>query len=58
MAAYRARVRIVYVEAPAALLRARNEGRDRPVPAAVMERLLGRWEFPDLTEAHDLTWVT
>ena len=42
----------------AALLEARNRRRDSPLSGAVMSRLLGRWEVPDLTEAHELTWVT
>ena len=53
-AAYRARVRIVYVEVPEARLWRQNRGRAAPVPEAIIERLLSRWEVPDRTEAH---WV-
>ena len=28
-----------------------------PVPEAVIERLLDRWEVPDRTEAHQVDWV-
>jgi hypothetical protein len=28
------------------------------VPSAVLDRLIRRWEAPDLTEAHTLTWAT
>ena len=56
-AAYRARVRIVYVEAPEAVLLAQNRRRPSPVPEAVIERLVERWELPDLTEAHQVEWV-
>jgi predicted kinase len=56
-AAYRARVRIVYVEAPYRELLARNRARREPVPEAVIERLARRLELPDLTEAHAVEWV-
>ena len=52
VAQYGARVRIVYVEAPAARLYEQNRDRAHPVPEAILERLLDRWEVPDLTEAH------
>jgi predicted kinase len=58
---YNARVRIVYVEVPAGVLLAQNrrrpEGQRSPVPEAVIERLLERWEVPDPTEAHRVEWV-
>jgi predicted kinase len=54
---YRARVRIVYVEAPAGRLFAQNRRRPAPVPEVVLERLLDRWEVPDRTEAHRVGWV-
>lgn len=53
-AAYRGRIELVALEAPAAVLRARNAARPAPVPAAVIDRLIGRWETPDLTESHTL----
>jgi predicted kinase len=52
---YDARVRIVYVEAPEGELLARNRARAEPVPDAVIDRLLDRWEVPDPGEAHELT---
>lgn len=57
-AAYHARVRIVYVEAPEAALYARNRERADAVPAEVIRKLTARWEVPDLTEAHRVDWVT
>lgn len=51
-AGYRARVRIVYVEAPERELRRRNRQRLRGVPEAVLDRLIDRWTVPDRTEAH------
>lgn len=53
-AAYGARVELVSLEAPPEVLRGRNDRRAARVPAAVLERLIGRWETPDLTEAHTL----
>jgi predicted kinase len=55
--AYRARVRIVYVEAPFPTMLSRNEHRQHPVPEAVIAKLAGKLELPDLTEAHEVIWV-
>jgi len=54
---YRARVRLVYVEAPASALFRRNRERPHPVPENVLHRMLRRWEPPDRTEAHELVCV-
>jgi predicted kinase len=54
---YRARVWIVVVEAAPSALHRRNQARTRPVPAAAMDRMLHRWQAPDWTEAHQLTWI-
>jgi predicted kinase len=51
-AAYHARVEIVALEAPRDTIRRQNASRDAPVPPAVIDRLIGKWEAPDLTEAH------
>jgi predicted kinase len=56
MADYHARVRLVYVEVPATALFAQNRSRERAVPPAVMERLLGKWEVPDPSEAHEVVY--
>jgi predicted kinase len=52
---YQARVRVVYVEADEATIRARNAARRHPVPERVFGRLLSRWTVPRFTEAHDVT---
>jgi len=57
-AAYNARVRIVYVEAPEGRLYAQNREREEAVPPEVIRKLTARWEVPDLTEAHRVDWVT
>jgi predicted kinase len=58
LTAYRAKVRIVYVEAsPDALFR-QNRERPNPVPAAAIERMLDRWQVPSPIEAQDVEyWI-
>jgi predicted kinase len=57
-ASYRARVRLVSLEAPYGALLARNGSRLSPVPAAVIARLAAKWETPDITEAHTLVSIS
>lgn len=54
---YNARVRIVHLEAPPEVLRERNVGRPRPVPDKAVQRMIERWEVPDLTEAHEVELI-
>lgn len=54
---YRARVRIVYLEASPEDVRRRNDARRDPVPTAVIDRLRQRLEVPDLTEATSIQYV-
>jgi tRNA uridine 5-carbamoylmethylation protein Kti12 len=54
---YQACLRIVYAEAPEERLERQNRQRQSPVPQAVLERLLDRWEVPDSTEAHRVEWL-
>jgi predicted kinase len=56
-AAYGARVRLVHVDADPDTAIARQRGRARPVPAAVIARLAASLEVPDRTEAHVVQWV-
>ena len=56
-ASYGARIRIVYVEVSPDRLFTQNAEREHPVPTGAIERLLGRWEVPDLTEAHQVDLV-
>jgi predicted kinase len=53
---YDARVRIVYIEAPAGVQRQQNRNREARVPESAMERMFRQWEMPDLTEAHEIHW--
>jgi predicted kinase len=55
---YGARVRVVHCEAPEPVLRARNDARPEPVPPAVLERMIERWEPPTPREAHEILWVS
>jgi predicted kinase len=52
---YDARVRIAYVEVPEDVLRGQNASRAAVVPDKVIDRMLDRWEVPEVGEAHELT---
>jgi predicted kinase len=53
-ASYRARIRIVYVEAPFELLWSQNRARANAVPESAILAMLDRWEVPNCTEAHEV----
>jgi predicted kinase len=57
VAGYRGRVELIGLEAPPQILRERNRARSQPVPDAVVDRLVDRWETPDPTEAHTVEWI-
>ncbi len=40
------------------MIRDRNRARPAPVPDAVIDRLVRRWETPDPTEGHRVDWLT
>ncbi len=54
---YAARVEVVYLEPPPAVVRQQNAQRRSPVPQRVIDRLLGKLEPPARTEAHAVEWV-
>jgi putative nucleotidyltransferase with HDIG domain len=56
-AAYKARVRVVYLEPPVPLIRARNTGRVKRVPERVWERLFDKLDVPTLAECHELEYA-
>ena len=55
---YGAMVRIVYLEAPWAETLKRNRGRPDPVPESVIAKLLDKLVPPNMTEAHEIEWIT
>ncbi len=52
---YGARVHIRAFEAAPDTLYRQNAERPHPVPKAVIDRMLSRWERPDVCEAHEVT---
>jgi putative nucleotidyltransferase with HDIG domain len=54
---YHARVKIVYCEAPLTVIAERNGRRAQPVPAGVIDRLVGKLEVPEVVEAHAIEHV-
>ena len=57
MRGYRARVHLVYCEAPADVQAERNRARKDPVPAAAIARMIERWSVPSPDEAHRVSYV-
>lgn len=55
--AYRARTHVVYCEASPGDQEQRNRARRVPVPRTVVARMVSKWTVPDLTEAHEVTYV-
>lgn len=55
---YGARVRVVFVDAPLGTVLRRNRERPAPVPEKVVLRLADKLELPDLTEAHQVDYVS
>jgi putative nucleotidyltransferase with HDIG domain len=53
---YKARVRIIYVEAPYQQLHSQNKNREAIVPAAVLDKLTYKLEVPTLWEAHEVVY--
>ncbi len=57
LASYHARIRIIYIEPSAETLTQQNRERNWPVPESAINKMLARWEVPDLTEAHQVDWI-
>ncbi|SHG16475.1 Predicted kinase [Pedobacter caeni] len=53
---YKAKVRIVYIESPYAMLHRQNKGREAIVPDLVMEKLIHKLEVPAPWEAHAVSY--
>jgi predicted kinase len=56
-AGYKARLRIVYVEPPAPVIRRQNRERLKVVPESVWERMFSRLDVPTEAEAHAVEYV-
>lgn len=56
-AAYDAYVKIVYVESPYIQRKHQNQNRDAVVPENVIDKMMMKWEIPDLTEAHETIYA-
>ncbi|MBM4000930.1 MAG: hypothetical protein FJ297_15565 [Planctomycetes bacterium] len=54
---YRARIDLVYIEPPLAVVFQQNERRAKPVPKKVIEHLVDKLEPPTWAEAHSLVLV-
>ncbi|HEY9808026.1 MAG TPA: AAA family ATPase [Halomicronema sp.] len=54
---YKAKIRLIYLEAPLQELLNRNSQRNEPVPEDIIEKLASRLEIPRPTEAHEVQWV-
>jgi len=54
--AYRARVRLVYLEVPAPVAERQNRERAASVPRAAIERMLRRWDVPDPAEGCEVEY--
>ncbi|GHO89734.1 AAA family ATPase [Dictyobacter formicarum] len=54
---YKARVHIVYLEAPYDVIIKRNNERSASIPVAIINKLLDKLEVPDITEAHQVEWI-
>ena len=54
---YRAFVEIVYLEVPYKTLLQQNSKRQAVVPEKVIQRMIEKWEVPNLWEAHEVKYV-
>lgn len=55
--AYKARVKIIYVEVPYQTLKRQNANRVHKVPSSVLDKMIAKLEIPTLKEAHDIEFV-
>lgn len=54
---YGARIEVVYVETDIRTLESQNRNREHQVPWKAIERMLGKWDPPSLTEAHKVRYL-
>lgn len=55
--AYDAKVTIVYIEQPEALVKERNISRDSTLTNKKIDTMLFKWEVPTKTEAHEVIYL-
>jgi len=55
---YQAYVKLLYVEKPYKIWRAQNSDREYPLPETVLDKMLHNLEVPQLTEAHEVIYIT
>ena len=54
---YGAKVKIIYIEKPYHIWKNQNNNREFPLPENVLDKLLGKLEIPQLTEAHKVEYI-
>jgi predicted kinase len=54
---YKARVKLIYIEAPYEDWLRQNNHREYPVPGKVLQRMISKLEVPTREEAHEVTYV-
>lgn len=54
---YDAKVKIVYVEKPYDVWRKQNRSREHMLPEDVLDKMLAKFEIPQLTEAHEVEYI-
>ncbi len=54
---YKAYVKLLYIEKPYQVWRTQNRDREYPLPDAVLDKMLGSLDVPQLTEAHEVQYV-
>lgn len=54
---YGAKVKIVYIEKSYELWRNQNRNREYPLPESVLDKMLGKLEIPQVTEAHEVEYI-
>ncbi len=51
-----AKITLIYVESSPDKIQQNNRNRNKRVPDGVMNRVLDRWEVPEISEAHEVFW--
>ena len=54
---YDARIKIIYLEVPYNKLVEQNKNREFPIPEKVLDKMISKWEIPQLWEAHSVEYV-